>query len=122
MYYAPPPNRLVGGRLAVTPDVYLEIPLSYKNHVRNSPQSFNLVSFGDSNVSFNTPVVFNGAISGSNAPYTNTEVNTLLNAKPATCTGGATTIATSDLTASSSVISHASGKVVVSMVIDTELS
>ena len=66
--------------------------------------------------------MFNSVISGSNAPYTKAEVNTLLNAKQETITGAAITIATSDLTASRAVISKAGGKITVSPVSDTELS
>jgi hypothetical protein len=50
-----------------------------------------------------------------------TNLTTALAAKQATITGGATTITTSDLTASRALASNASGKVVVSTVTDTEL-
>jgi len=49
-------------------------------------------------------------------------IQTQLNAKQATITGGATTIATSNLTASKALVSDASGKVAVSTVSSTELS
>lgn len=48
-------------------------------------------------------------------------IQTQLNAKQATITGAATTITSSDLTASRALISNASGKVAVSAVTDTEL-
>lgn len=48
-------------------------------------------------------------------------IQTQLNAKQATITGGATTIATTDLTASRALIANSSGKVGVSTVTDTEL-
>ena len=48
-------------------------------------------------------------------------IQTQLNAKQATITGGATTIASSDLTASRALISNSSGKVAVSAVTSTEL-
>jgi hypothetical protein len=50
-----------------------------------------------------------------------TTITGLINAKEATITGAATTITSSDLTASRAVISNASGKVAVSAVTDTEL-
>lgn len=53
--------------------------------------------------------------------YTETEVNNLLAAKQATITGGATTIASSNLTANRALISNSSGKVAVSAVTSTEL-
>jgi len=72
---------------------------------------------------FKVPLVFNSTatFNGANAPYTKTETNTLLNAKQATITGGATTIATSNLTASRALVSDTSGKVAVSAVTNTEL-
>lgn len=48
-------------------------------------------------------------------------LQTQLNAKQATITGGATTIATSNLTVSRALVSDSSGKVAVSAVTDTEL-
>lgn len=48
-------------------------------------------------------------------------IQTQLNAKQATITGAATTIVTSDLTASRAAISNSSGKIAVSTVTDTEL-
>jgi hypothetical protein len=48
-------------------------------------------------------------------------IQTQLNAKQATITGAATTITTSDLTASRTLISNSSGKVAVSTTTDTEL-
>lgn len=50
-----------------------------------------------------------------------TTITGLINAKEATITGAATTITSSDLTASRAVISNASGKIAVSAVTDTEL-
>ena len=49
-------------------------------------------------------------------------IQTQLNAKQATITGGATTIDTEDLTASRVLVSNSSGKVAVSSVTSTELS
>lgn len=49
-------------------------------------------------------------------------IQTQLNNKQATITGGATTITSSDLTASRALVSNASGKVAVSAVTSTELS
>ena len=49
------------------------------------------------------------------------DIQTQLNAKQSTITGGATTIVSSDLTANRAVISNASGKVAVSTTTDTEL-
>lgn len=59
--------------------------------------------------------------SDANKPISSA-TQTALNAKQNTITGGATTITTSNLTASRAVISNASGKVAVSAVTDTELS
>lgn len=50
-----------------------------------------------------------------------TTITGLINAKEPTITGAATTITSSDLTASRAVISNASGKIAVSAVTDTEL-
>jgi len=50
-----------------------------------------------------------------------TTITGLINAKQATITGAATTITSSDLTASRAVVSNASGKIAVSAVTDTEL-
>lgn len=50
-----------------------------------------------------------------------TTITGLINAKEATITGAATTITSSNLTASRAVISNASGKIAVSAVTDTEL-
>jgi hypothetical protein len=58
--------------------------------------------------------------SDANKPIS-TATQTALNAKQNTITGGATTITTSNLTASRAVVSNASGKVAVSSVTDTEL-
>ena len=51
-----------------------------------------------------------------------TATQTALNAKQDTITGSATTITTSNLTASRAIISNASGKIAISTVTDTELS
>lgn len=56
-----------------------------------------------------------------NRYYTETEMNTKLASKQATITGGATTIASSNLTANRALIANASGKVAVSPVTSTEL-
>jgi hypothetical protein len=53
--------------------------------------------------------------------YTKTETDTKLDSKQATISGGATTITSSDLTASRALISNSSGKVAVSDVTSTEL-
>lgn len=53
--------------------------------------------------------------------YTETEVDTKLATKQASITGGATTIASSDLTANRALIANANGKVAVSPVTSTEL-
>lgn len=59
--------------------------------------------------------------SSSNNPVQNSAISTALNGKQATITGGASTITTSDLTASRALISNASGKVAVSDITSTEL-
>ncbi len=51
----------------------------------------------------------------------NTTITNLIAAKQDTITGGATTIVSSDLTASKALVSNSSGKVAVSSVTDTEL-
>ena len=53
--------------------------------------------------------------------YTKTETDTKLNSKQATISGGASTITSSNLTASRALISNSSGKVAVSDVTSTEL-
>jgi hypothetical protein len=65
-----------------------------------------------------------GAVSSTEFNYLDgvtSAIQTQLNAKQATITGGATTIVTSDLTASRALASNSSGKVAVSNVTDTEL-
>ena len=65
-----------------------------------------------------------GAVSNTEFSYLDgvtSAIQTQLNAKQATITGAATTIVTSDLTASRAAISNSSGKVAVSSVTDTEL-
>ena len=53
--------------------------------------------------------------------YTESEVDTKLGTKQATITGGASTIASSNLTANRALVSNGSGKVAVSAVTSTEL-
>ena len=68
--------------------------------------------------------IANGTISDAEFQYLNgvtSAIQTQLDAKAATITGGASTIATSDLTASRALASNASGKVAVSSVTSTEL-
>lgn len=65
-----------------------------------------------------------GAVSNTEFGYLDgvtSAIQTQLDSKQATITGGATTITSSNLTASRAVISNASGKVAVSSVTDTEL-
>lgn len=54
--------------------------------------------------------------------YTPTEVIEALNAKQATITGAATTITSSDLTASRALVSNSSGKIAISDITATELN
>lgn len=69
-----------------------------------------------------TNVTVDSALSASSEnPVQNMVINTALNGKQATITGGATTITSSNLTASRALISNASGKVAVSDVTSTEL-
>ena len=68
--------------------------------------------------------IANGTISDTEFQYLNgvtSAIQTQLDAKAAAITGGASTIATSDLTASRALASNASGKVAVSSVTSTEL-
>ena len=68
--------------------------------------------------------IANGTISDAEFQYLNgvtSAIQTQLDAKAATITGGASTIATSDLTASRALASNSSGKVAVSSVTATEL-
>ncbi|WP_290942920.1 hypothetical protein [Hyphomonas sp.] len=68
--------------------------------------------------------IADGSISDTEFQYLNgvsSAIQTQLDAKQATITGGATTIATSDLTASRALASSSSGKVEVSSVTSTEL-
>ena len=67
-------------------------------------------------------VIVDSSISSSSTnPVQNSAISTALNGKQATITGAATTIASSNLTASRALISNASGKVAVSSVTSTEL-
>ena len=68
--------------------------------------------------------IANGTVSDAEFQYLNgvtSAIQTQLDAKAAAITGGASTIATSDLTASRALASNASGKVAVSSVTATEL-
>jgi hypothetical protein len=68
--------------------------------------------------------IHDGSVSNAEFGYLDgvtSAIQTQINTKQATITGAATTIVTSDLTASKAVISNASGKVAVSSVTDTEL-
>ena len=68
--------------------------------------------------------IANGTVSDTEFQYLNgvtSAIQTQLDAKAATITGGASTIATSDLTASRALASNSSGKVAVSSVTATEL-
>jgi hypothetical protein len=68
--------------------------------------------------------IHDGSISNTEFGYLNgvtSAIQTQIDAKQATITGAATTIVTSDLTASKAVISNSSGKIAVSTVTDTEL-
>lgn len=83
------------------------------------------------NYTANRAVVTNGSGNLAASATTSTEIGyvsgvtsaiqTQLNAKQATITGAASTITSSDLTASRALTSNASGKVAVSSVTDTEL-
>ena len=68
--------------------------------------------------------IANGTVSDTEFQHLNgvtSAIQTQLDAKAATITGGASTIATSDLTASRALASNSSGKVAVSSVTATEL-
>ena len=68
--------------------------------------------------------IHDGSISNTEFGYLNgvtSAIQTQINAKEDTITGAATTITSSDLTASRALISNGSGKVAVSTVTDTEL-
>lgn len=67
-------------------------------------------------------VIVDSTISSSSTnPVQNSAISTALNSKQATITGGASTITSSNLTASRALISNSSGKVAVSDVTSTEL-
>lgn len=67
-------------------------------------------------------VMVDSALSSTSTnPVQNSVINTALGTKQATITGGASTITTSNLTASRALISNASGKVAVSDITSTEL-
>lgn len=74
-------------------------------------------------ISNSSGVVSSSSVTDTTLGYLDatSSIQTQLNAKQATITGAATTITTSDLTASRAIISNASGKVAVSSVTDTEL-
>lgn len=68
--------------------------------------------------------IANGTVSDAEFQYLNgvtSAIQTQLDAKAGAITGGASTIATSDLTASRALVSNSSGKVAVSSVTSTEL-
>ena len=68
--------------------------------------------------------IANGTVSDAEFQYLNgvtSAIQTQLDAKAGSITGGASTIATSDLTASRALVSNSSGKVAVSSVTSTEL-
>ena len=68
--------------------------------------------------------IANGTVSDTEFQYLNgvtSSIQTQLDAKSAPITGGASTIATVDLTASRALVSNSSGKVAVSSVTSTEL-
>ena len=68
--------------------------------------------------------IHDGSVSNTEFGYLDgvtSAIQTQLNAKQATITGAATTIVSSDLTASRAAISNSSGKIAVSTVTDTEL-
>lgn len=68
--------------------------------------------------------VANGEINDNEiylTPNNNSDIQTQLNSKQATITGAATTITSSNLTASRALVSNSSGKVAVSAVTSTEL-
>ena len=92
---------------------------------RSNPGSYDVVTKGyldtrltdkQDNLTFDS-----APASGSTNPVTSGGVKTALDAKQDTITGGATTIASSNLTASRALISDGSGKVAVSAVTSTEL-
>ena len=68
--------------------------------------------------------IHDGSVSNTEFGYLDgvtSAIQTQINSKQATITGGATTIVSSDLTASRAAISNSSGKIAVSTVTDTEL-
>jgi len=72
----------------------------------------------------NATKIHDGSVSNTEFGYLDgvtSAIQTQLNAKQATITGAATTVVTSDLTASRAAISNSSGKIAVSTVTDTEL-
>jgi hypothetical protein len=76
------------------------------------------------NAAIDATKIHDGSISNTEFGYLNgvtSAIQTQIDAKQATITGAATTIVTSDLTASKAVISNSSGKIAVSTVTDTEL-
>jgi hypothetical protein len=76
------------------------------------------------NAAIDATKIHDGTISNTEFGYLNgvsSNLQTQLDAKQATITGGATTIISSDLTASRALASNASGKVAVSTVTSTEL-
>ena len=76
------------------------------------------------NAAIDAAKIHNGLVSNAEFAFLDgvtSAIQTQLNAKQATITGAATTIVTSDLTASRAAISNSSGKIAVSTVTDTEL-
>ena len=91
--------------------------------ITNSP----VTTSGTINIAVNSIAatkIGSGTVSNTEFGYLDgvtSAIQTQLNAKEATITGGATTITSSDLTASRALASNASGKVAVSSVTSTEL-
>ena len=95
------------------------------NTTANTLKYYNGSSWQSVNpTSINANIIANGSVSDTEFQYLDgvtSAIQTQLNSKQATITGGATTITSSDLTASKALVSDVSGKVATSAVTSTEL-
>lgn len=114
----------IGGR--DTADAHPASAIAY-NATTSVLQKLNNIDGMISNITGDVSTLTHNDLAGLNAADAHplasiTGLQTALNAKQANITGGATTIASSNLTANRALISDGSGKVAVSAVTSTELS
>ena len=121
------PNVFVAGTPAVATEVNQNFT-AITNQVNGNLDATNLADGAVTNVKVATGIdaakIANGSVSNAEFQYLDgvtSAIQTQLNAKQATITGGASTIASSNLTTNRAIVSDGSGKVGVSAVTSTEL-